>query len=99
MKNAPEIDTSQLQKIYATLHLAFHRNKNQHGRCAWWKWLSILRRTVLKLFNAAERQQQPQRRDAIAGTIKNLAAHLNEHVIPRCYLYAFSHRHQISSKG
>lgn len=87
MRNAPEIDTAQLEKIYATLHLAFHRNKNQHGKCAWWKWLAILRRTVLKLLNAAERQEQPQRRDSIADVVRNLAAYLNDHVIPRCYLY------------
>ncbi|KAK4869712.1 hypothetical protein LT330_006094 [Penicillium expansum] len=35
--------------VHSMLHLIFHRNKNQHRRTKWWKWLSILKRATLDL--------------------------------------------------
>ncbi|RMJ23191.1 hypothetical protein PHISP_05932 [Aspergillus sp. HF37] len=39
---------------HSLLRLLRHRNKNQHGKSKWWKWLCILERTVLKLVRAVE---------------------------------------------
>ncbi|KAJ5394112.1 uncharacterized protein N7487_011753 [Penicillium crustosum] len=37
----------EILAVHSTLHLIFHRNKNQHRRTKWWKWLSILKRATL----------------------------------------------------
>ncbi|KAJ5415307.1 hypothetical protein N7465_004002 [Penicillium sp. CMV-2018d] len=37
----------EILAVHSTLHLIFHRNKNQHRRAKWWKWLSILKRATL----------------------------------------------------
>ncbi|KAJ6024506.1 hypothetical protein N7540_005303 [Penicillium herquei] len=71
------MDTQEISAVHSILHLIYHRNKNQHKRTKWWKWLSMLKRTTSELESldsaAAERYQQ----------------HLAAHLIPRCY-QAFS---------
>ncbi|KAF3020055.1 hypothetical protein E8E15_008475 [Penicillium rubens] len=37
----------EILTVHSMLHLIFHRNKNQHRRTKWWKWLSILKRATL----------------------------------------------------
>jgi ribonuclease MRP protein subunit RMP1 len=37
----------EILAVHSMLHLIFHRNKNQHRRTKWWKWLSILKRATL----------------------------------------------------
>ncbi|KGO63663.1 hypothetical protein PITC_072160 [Penicillium italicum] len=39
----------EILAVHSMLHLIFHRNKNQHRRTKWWKWLSILKRATLDL--------------------------------------------------
>ena len=39
----------ELQEVTKLLQLIFHRNKNQHHLAKWWKWLSMLKRCLLKL--------------------------------------------------
>ncbi|KAJ5921557.1 hypothetical protein N7466_009883 [Penicillium verhagenii] len=71
------MDYQEISAVHTLLHLIFHRNKNQHQRAKWWKWLATLKRTTLDLKSldsaAVERYQQ----------------HLAQHLLPRCYL-AFS---------
>ncbi|KAJ5752342.1 hypothetical protein N7520_009259 [Penicillium odoratum] len=71
------MDQQEISAVHTVLHLIYHRNKNQHQRAKWWKWLATLKRTTLDLGSldstAVERYQQ----------------HLAVHLIPRCYL-AFS---------
>ncbi|KAJ5552901.1 hypothetical protein N7494_002279 [Penicillium frequentans] len=71
------MDHQEISAVHSVLHLIYHRNKNQHQRAKWWKWLSTLKRTTSDLESldlaAVERYQQ----------------HLAMHLIPRCYL-AFS---------
>ncbi|KAJ5715046.1 uncharacterized protein N7483_012227 [Penicillium malachiteum] len=71
------MDTQEISAVHSILHLIYHRNKNQHKRTKWWKWLSMLKRITSQLESldsaAAERYQQ----------------HLAAHLIPRCY-QAFS---------
>ncbi|KAJ6109777.1 hypothetical protein N7486_002012 [Penicillium sp. IBT 16267x] len=71
------MDHQEISAVHTVLHLIYHRNKNQHQRAKWWKWLSTLKRTTLDLGSldsaAVERYQQ----------------HLAMYLIPRCYL-AFS---------
>ncbi|OKO98568.1 hypothetical protein PENSUB_9244 [Penicillium subrubescens] len=43
------MDTQEIQAVHAVLHLVSHRNKNQHQRANWWKWLSRLKRTAVEL--------------------------------------------------
>ncbi|KAJ5779032.1 hypothetical protein N7457_006752 [Penicillium paradoxum] len=66
------MDSKDILAVHSTLHLIFHRNKNQHHRTKWWKWLSILKRATLDLTgpNAVECQK-----------------HLATYIIPRCYMY------------
>ncbi|OKL56751.1 hypothetical protein UA08_07881 [Talaromyces atroroseus] len=77
------MDQSRLQKTFSTVHLVYHRNKNQHGKTAWWKWLSILRRSLLKLLllHPAEKNKKRQ--------IMLISKYLHTQVIPNAYV-AFS---------
>ncbi|KAJ6149958.1 hypothetical protein N7471_001157 [Penicillium samsonianum] len=43
------MDSKEILAVHSILHLIFHRNKNQHRRTKWWKWLSILKRATLDL--------------------------------------------------
>ncbi|KAF3403623.1 Meiosis protein mei2 [Penicillium rolfsii] len=73
------MDTQEVQAVHNVLHLIYHRNKNQHQRAKWWKWLSRLKRTAVDLGwqNASV---------AIPAAYNQ---YLSTHLIPRCYL-AFS---------
>ncbi|KAN0073308.1 hypothetical protein V8E54_008528 [Elaphomyces granulatus] len=73
------MDLSKIRELYSTLHLIFHRNKNQHGNTRWWKWLSMLRRLVLRLLLALES-------DGKGDKVAVLANHLQRHLVPRCYV-------------
>lgn len=70
---------SRLEKLFSTIHLIYHRNKNQHGKTAWWKWLSILRRSLLKLLSAP-RNNNEQRQ-------MRISKYLHTHVIPKAFVY------------
>ncbi|KAJ5362282.1 hypothetical protein N7541_003126 [Penicillium brevicompactum] len=67
----------ELLAVHSLLHLIFHRNKNQHHRTKWWKWLSMLKRATADLAQAEPSAMEAQKQ------------HLAAHIIPRCYV-AFS---------
>ncbi|KAJ5884136.1 uncharacterized protein N7473_011022 [Penicillium subrubescens] len=73
------MDTQEIQAVHAVLHLVSHRNKNQHQRANWWKWLSRLKRTAVELGS----------QNASATIPAAYKQYLSTHLIPRCYL-AFS---------
>ncbi|KAJ5545351.1 hypothetical protein N7535_006259 [Penicillium sp. DV-2018c] len=64
------MDTKEILAVHSMLHLIFHRNKNQHHRAKWWKWLSILKRATLDLVRSDVESQK----------------HLATQIIPRCYI-------------
>ncbi|KAJ5902487.1 hypothetical protein N7495_003015 [Penicillium taxi] len=70
------MDQQELLEVHSILHLIYHRNKNQHQRTKWWKWLSMLKRISLDLGS--------QDSDSVAAYRQHLAK-----LIPRCHL-AFS---------
>jgi len=90
----PEEELYSIQEI---LHLAHHRNKNQHRLAKWWKFLSQLRRHIAKLitelgneFPAKTQSLGKERKsDESRETVLQRVVFLDEHLIPRCYL-AFS---------
>jgi ribonuclease MRP protein subunit RMP1 len=71
------MDTQEIQAVHAVLHLVSHRNKNQHQRANWWKWLSRLKRTAVELGS----------QNASATIPAAYKQYLSTHLIPRCYLY------------
>ncbi|KAJ5092246.1 hypothetical protein NUU61_007116 [Penicillium alfredii] len=77
------MDSKEILAVHSTLHLIFHRNKNQHQRTKWWKWLSALKRITLKLANALDDRAF----DATAAHAYK--QHLATSLIPRCF-QAFS---------
>ncbi|KAL2816370.1 hypothetical protein BDW59DRAFT_175817 [Aspergillus cavernicola] len=79
------MEEDEILNIHSILHLIFHRNKNQHGRTKWWKWLSILKRTVWNLALSLNSSTKAEARSS-AEFYKQYLADL---VVPRCYL-AFS---------
>ncbi|KAK2761398.1 hypothetical protein FQN54_001920 [Arachnomyces sp. PD_36] len=79
---------AELKDISSTLHLVYHRNKNQHSNSKWWKWLSLLKRSTLKLIIEAE-ELDSDIDGAIESRIKARTRHFLSHVLPKCYL-AFS---------
>lgn len=76
----PNIDLDELKGAIDVLELLNHRNKNQHRRSTWWKWFSILRRSVSNIFCIA------QQKDQIIATAQ--IAYMRDFVLPNCYLYA-----------
>ncbi|KAJ5612391.1 hypothetical protein N7510_005585 [Penicillium lagena] len=75
------MDATEIRAVNSMLHLVFHRNKNQHQRAKWWKWLSVLKRTTLDLAQSLD--------GARLNAVESHRQHLATHLIPRCYL-AFS---------
>ena len=73
----------KLQAIHSLLHLVFHRNKNQHANSKWWKWLSLLKRTTLKLATAFA---DLEAFNTLEISIDSYKQYLRAHVVPRCYL-------------
>ncbi|KAJ6120232.1 hypothetical protein N7523_004512 [Penicillium sp. IBT 18751x] len=71
------MDNTDILAVHSMLHLIYHRNKNQHHRAKWWKWLSALKRTTLDLGSIDPAKAAACRQ------------HLASHLIPRCYM-AFS---------
>ncbi|KAJ5147729.1 hypothetical protein N7526_001081 [Penicillium atrosanguineum] len=71
------MDTKEILAVYSILHLVYHRNKNQHQRAKWWKWLSALKRITLDLGSTDSAKAAACRQ------------HLASHLSPRCYM-AFS---------
>ncbi|KAJ5570356.1 uncharacterized protein N7459_009786 [Penicillium hispanicum] len=71
------MDHKEIRAVHSVLHLIYHRNKNQHRQAKWWRWLSLLKRTTLKLGSL----------DTDTSAVSR--QHLARQVVPRCYL-AFS---------
>ena len=74
----PEI--SCIRRVTDNLQLLYHRNKNQHRRGKWWRWLGMLRRCFVKLL-----------REIVRGEIASVEArtrYLEEYLLPSCYMYA-----------
>ena len=87
-------DPKNLLAVHSLLRLIHHRNKNQHGRSKWWKWLSILNRTLWKLLQAVEAEQQqlsgPGSTQASLLSVEKYKEYLAVHAIPRCYLWVYT---------
>lgn len=71
------INATALEADGRILHLLYHRNRNQHRLAKWWKWLSLLRRSVANLL-LAFRSHDDQR-------VSFGAQHLRETLLPKCY--------------
>ncbi|KAF4551624.1 Hypothetical protein D9617_13g101260 [Elsinoe fawcettii] len=54
----PPTDLSTLHHLHALLHLAHHRNKNQHRRSHWYRHLSLLRRHLATLLTFYDLQAE-----------------------------------------
>ncbi|KAI5284130.1 hypothetical protein KEM54_001574 [Ascosphaera aggregata] len=50
----PIPSSSTISAIHTTFHLIFVRNKNQHSHAKWWKYLSLLRRSLRSLLSCLE---------------------------------------------
>jgi len=72
------INTGVLEADERILHLVYHRNKNQHRLAKWWKWLSMLKRSVANLL------MELQLHDKHRANFR--AKHIRETLLPRCHL-------------
>ncbi|KAL4801734.1 hypothetical protein BDV18DRAFT_72992 [Aspergillus unguis] len=79
------MEADELLHIHSMLHLIFHRNRNQHGRTKWWKWLSILKRTVWNLVISVQSSDA----GASRSSAESYKRYLSDRILPRCYV-AFS---------
>ena len=70
------MDPKEILAVHSVLHLVYHRNKNQHQRAKWWKWLAMLKRATLDLASKDSAAAEPCR--------QHLAV-----LIPRCYRYEY----------
>lgn len=69
----------ELRKVTDILKVVYLRNKNQHRLTKWWKWLSILKRSLQAVGNDFQRNDY--------RGISTRLSHLRESLIPRCYTY------------
>lgn len=72
------LDAPALRQSSKVLRLLFHRNKNQHRQAKWWKWFSMLKRSVGKLIVELE-----------ASDVTRQTARVNymrAHLLPHCYV-------------
>lgn len=73
-----EVKLGALQEASKLIHLLYHRNKNQHHHALWWKWLSMLQRSVAKLTRALEEKRCEQATTRMK--------HMRDVLLPGCYL-------------
>lgn len=79
LRTTATMDANEIRTVHSMLHLIFHRNKNQHQRAKWWKWLSMLKRTTWDIASSIDSAQ--------TNAADSHRRHLAVHLIPRCYLY------------
>ena len=70
-------EISHLKTVHRTLHLLHHRNRNQHRRAHFWKWLSMTKRCVGSLITELEANDK-SRSEARILYIKDI-------ILPNCY--------------
>lgn len=78
------MDCEEILAVHRTLHLIFHRNKNQHRKSKWWKWLSMLKRVTS---NIARSLENPPLSPGMTSLAEVYRQYLASHIAPRCYLY------------
>ena len=90
--NLPLPPSSTLLEIHNTLHLLYHRNKNQHRGAKWFKQLSLLRRDTRKLVWEVEKVEKleeefddgvDEAREKVAGMLR----FLGREVVGKSYWY------------
>lgn len=79
------METEEVFAVHSMLHLIYHRNKNQHGKTKWWKWLSILKRVTLNLARSLD-QKLLRPYDEIDSSIESHKRYMAMQVVPKCYL-------------
>ncbi|OJD12596.1 hypothetical protein AJ78_06839 [Emergomyces pasteurianus Ep9510] len=89
-----------LKSIHTTLHLIYHRNKNQHRGAKWWKWLVMLKRSMGQLVKVVRRWELERERErddgydedgdgGVGAKVLERMQYMHVWVVPRCYA-AFS---------
>ncbi|OJD22246.1 hypothetical protein ACJ73_06409 [Blastomyces percursus] len=90
-KGFPQYST--IKSIHITLHLLYHRNKNQHRGTKWWKWLAMLRRSMSALLRAVRRWEwewdEGDGGGGFQAKVLEMMRYIHAFVVPRCYV-AFS---------
>ncbi|KAI9835306.1 MAG: hypothetical protein M1819_002450 [Sarea resinae] len=77
-----EANRLELEDISRILHLFHHRNKNQHRLAKWWKWFSMLWRSLQKLLVEASRANISGK-DMVRFQAR--VGHLHAVLVPKCY--------------
>ncbi|ODH48855.1 hypothetical protein GX48_05001 [Paracoccidioides brasiliensis] len=79
--------------IHTSLHLLYHRNKNQHGAAKWWKWLAMLKRSMAELVALVRRYErygdEYDNDDGFRVKVLERMRYMHFWIVPRCYI-AFS---------
>ncbi|KAI9746421.1 MAG: hypothetical protein M1818_000134 [Claussenomyces sp. TS43310] len=83
--NNAKIHLASLLAIRDLLHLAAHRNKNQHRLAKWWGPFSMLRRHVGKLVTLLEENVDREQKKEHEQKTKELAVWIEDILVPRCY--------------
>jgi hypothetical protein len=77
MASADSDHDQELLRVHSLLAQIWHRNKNQHRGQKWWKWVSILKRSVRDLVDRTGAVEE-------SGVgLKNGEKHLNEAALAR----------------
>ncbi|KAF7587460.1 hypothetical protein BBP40_007205 [Aspergillus hancockii] len=80
------MDAEKIFAVHSMLQLVYHRNKNQHGKTKWWRWLSVLKRITWALARSLDCVLS---HSGTEGSPDLYRRYLGTHVVPRCY-QAFS---------
>lgn len=82
--------SASIHEIHNTLHVLYHRNKNQHSCAKWFKQLSVLRRETRKLaweLETVERLEEDfdDGVDLAREDVRRRMEFLGREVVLRCY--------------
>ncbi|KAE8145549.1 hypothetical protein BDV25DRAFT_69228 [Aspergillus avenaceus] len=80
------MDAHNIFAVHSILQLIYHRNKNQHRKTKWWKWLSILKRNT---WNLARSLEHVLSLGGIKSSPETYKQYLVTYIFPNCY-QAFS---------
>lgn len=71
------MDIKRLSRAKQTLGMLHRRNKNQHRRSHWFKWLAMLGRSITKFLLAFQRDD--------VTSIGAYVVHMEQQILPKCY--------------
>ena len=75
----PVARNGSLKLCVHLINLLRYRNRNQHRRSVWWRWMSILSKSVNRLHNCTKADDP--------DVFLRVARHLDLRIVPKAFMY------------